>query len=119
MSLMILSHHLGLMWVAIETATLSSAPLLYFNRNQRSLEAVWKYLLIGSVGVALALFGSFFLAYAMLVGVLAGTYSSVYIASPILLWMKKPPAASEQRGAVRPATVQAGGGTFKSPRNGR
>jgi hydrogenase-4 component F len=66
MSLMILSHHLGLMWVAIEAATLSSAPLLYFNRNQRSLEATWKYLLIGSVGIALALFGSFFLAYSAL-----------------------------------------------------
>jgi hydrogenase-4 component F len=66
MSLMILSHHLGLMWVAIEGATLSSAPLLYFNRNQRSLEATWKYLLIGSVGIALALFGSFFLAYSAL-----------------------------------------------------
>jgi hydrogenase-4 component F len=68
MSLMILSHHLGLMWVAIESATLSSAPLLYFNRNQRSLEATWKYLLIGSVGIALALFGSFFLAYSALKG---------------------------------------------------
>jgi hydrogenase-4 component F len=68
MSLMVLSHHLGLMWVAIEAATLSSAPLLYFNRSQRSLEATWKYLLIGSVGIALALFGSFFLAYAALHG---------------------------------------------------
>jgi hydrogenase-4 component F len=68
MSLMVLSHHLGLMWVAIEGATLSSAPLLYFNRNQRSLEATWKYLLIGSVGIALALFGSFFLAYSALQG---------------------------------------------------
>ncbi len=68
MSLMVLSHHLGLMWVAIESATLSSAPLVYFNRNQRSLEATWKYLIIGSVGIALALFGSFFLAYAALQG---------------------------------------------------
>jgi hydrogenase-4 component F len=68
MSLMVLSHHLGLMWVAIEGATLSSAPLLYFNRSQRSLEATWKYLLIGSVGIALALFGSFFLAYSALRG---------------------------------------------------
>jgi len=68
MSLMILSHHLGLMWVAIEGATLSSAPLVYFNRNQRSLEATWKYLLVGSVGIALALFGSFFLAYSALQG---------------------------------------------------
>ena len=63
MTLVILSHHLGLMWVAMEATTLASAPLLYFNHNARSLEATWKYLLIGSVGIALALFGSFFLAY--------------------------------------------------------
>lgn len=64
MTLITESHHLGLMWVALETTTLASAPLLYFNRNQRSLEATWKYLLIGSVGIALALLGSLFLAYA-------------------------------------------------------
>lgn len=58
------AHHLGLMWVAIEATTLTSAPLIYFNRNQRSIEATWKYLLIGSVGIALALLGSLFLAYA-------------------------------------------------------
>ncbi len=63
MTLVTLSHHLGLMWVAMEATTLASAPLLYFNQNARSLEATWKYLLIGSVGIALALFGSFFLAY--------------------------------------------------------
>src|SRR4030095_7679385 len=58
----------------IEATTLSSAPLLYFNRNPRSLEATWKYLLIGSVGIALALFGSFFLAYSALHG---GMHSSL------------------------------------------
>src|SRR5713226_6089867 len=63
MTLAALSQHLGLMWVAMEAITLTSAPLLYFNRNARSLEATWKYLLIGSVGIAMALFGSFFLAY--------------------------------------------------------
>ncbi len=63
MTLVTLSHHLGLMWVAMEATTLASAPLLYFNHNARSLEATWKYLLIGSVGIGLALFGSFFLAY--------------------------------------------------------
>jgi hydrogenase-4 component F len=63
MTLVTLSHHLGLMWVAMEATTLASAPLLYFNQNARSLEATWKYLLIGSVGIALALLGSFFLAY--------------------------------------------------------
>src|SRR5262249_48564645 len=57
------AHHLGLLWVAVEASVLASAPTVYFNRNQRSLEATWKYLLIGSVGTALALLGSFFLAY--------------------------------------------------------
>lgn len=66
LSLLTESHHLGLMWVALEAATLATAPMLYFNQNQRSLEATWKYLLIGSVGIALALFGSLFLAYSQL-----------------------------------------------------
>jgi hydrogenase-4 component F len=67
MTLVTLSHHLGLLWVAIEATTLSMAPLIYFNRNARSIEATWKYMLICSVGIALALLGLFFLAYATLV----------------------------------------------------
>jgi len=66
MTLVTLAHHLGLMWVAMEATTLLSAPSIYFNQNARSLEATWKYLLICSVGIALALLGSFFLAYASL-----------------------------------------------------
>jgi hydrogenase-4 component F len=66
MSLVALSHHLGLMWVGMEATTLATAPLMFFNHNARSLEATWKYLLIGSVGIALALLGSFFLAYSSL-----------------------------------------------------
>jgi hydrogenase-4 component F len=65
-SLVACSQHLGLMWVAVEAATLTTAPLIYFNRTPRSIEATWKYLLVGSVGIALALLGSFFLAYASL-----------------------------------------------------
>jgi hydrogenase-4 component F len=68
MTLVVLSHHLGLMWVAMEATTLVSASSIYFNHNARSLEATWKYLLIGSVGIALALLGSFFLAYSSLKG---------------------------------------------------
>jgi len=64
MSLVTWAQHWGLMWVAMEATTLSSAPLIYYNRTRHSLEATWKYLLICSVGIALALFGSFFLAYA-------------------------------------------------------
>jgi len=64
MSLVTLCQHLGLLWVAVETTTVSMAPLIYFNRNARSIEATWKYLLICSVGIALALLGLLFLAYA-------------------------------------------------------
>src|SRR5512134_660521 len=64
MTTVALSHHLGLTWVAMEASTLATAPLIYFNHNARSLEAAWKYLLIGSLGIALALLGTFFLALA-------------------------------------------------------
>jgi hydrogenase-4 component F len=66
LTLVILSHHLGLMWVAMEATTLAMAPNIYYYRTARSLEATWKYLLICSVGIALALLGSLFLAYATL-----------------------------------------------------
>lgn len=67
-TLLVLSQHLGLMWVAVEATTLATAPLIYFNRNPRSIEATWKYLMIASVGIALALLGSLFLAYAAHLG---------------------------------------------------
>jgi len=62
MTVVALSQHLGLLWVAIEITTLATAPLIYFNHNALSLEAAWKYLLICSLGIALALLGTFFLA---------------------------------------------------------
>lgn len=67
MTLVTVAHHLGLMWLAIETTTLAMAPLIYFNHNARSVEATWKYMLICSVGIALALLGLFFLAYSTIV----------------------------------------------------
>jgi hydrogenase-4 component F len=57
-----MAQHLGLLWVAIEITTLSTAPLIYFNHNERALEAAWKYLVVCSVGIALALLGTFLLA---------------------------------------------------------
>jgi len=68
LSLAALSRHLGLLWLALETTTLASAPLIYFNRNRLSIEATWKYLLICSVGIALAMLGLLFTAYAALRG---------------------------------------------------
>lgn len=68
MSALVSAQHLMVMWVAMEATTLSTALLLYFNQNRRSLEATWKYLMICSVGIALALLGTLFLAYAELLG---------------------------------------------------
>lgn len=73
MTLVTLSHHLGLLWVAMEATTLVSAPGIYFNHSARSLEATWKFLLICSVGIALALLGSLFLAYSSLMAGLEST----------------------------------------------
>ncbi|HEY7723940.1 MAG TPA: proton-conducting transporter membrane subunit [Anaeromyxobacteraceae bacterium] len=64
MTAVALAQHLGFLWVAIEVTTLVTAPLIYFNHNALSLEAAWKYLLVCSLGIALALLGTFFLALA-------------------------------------------------------
>jgi hydrogenase-4 component F len=67
-SLIVLSHQMGLLWVGLEATTLSVAPLIFHRHDRRSLEAVWKYLVISSVGIALALLGMFFLATAQVAG---------------------------------------------------
>ena len=67
MTLVTVAQHLGLLWIALEATTITMAPLVYFNRNARSIEATWKYLLICSVGIAIALLGLFFLAYSTVV----------------------------------------------------
>jgi len=74
-SLVATSRHPGVLWVGMEAMTLTTTPLLYFNHNKRSLEATWKYLVICSVGMALALLGTFFLAYA---ASLAGLGEPIY-----------------------------------------
>lgn len=64
MSLLTMSRHFGLVWVASGATTLGAAPLIYLHRGQRTLEATWKYLILCSVGVAFALLGIFFVAIA-------------------------------------------------------
>jgi hydrogenase-4 component F len=71
-SLVSLSHHLALVWIGMEGTTLSLAPLVFQRRDRRSLEAVWKYLVLSSVGIALALLGVFLLATSQPVGVAGG-----------------------------------------------
>jgi hydrogenase-4 component F len=64
MTLVVTTTHFAVLWVAVEATTLSSAPLVYFYRRGPALEAAWKYLMICSVGIALALLGTFFLGVA-------------------------------------------------------
>jgi len=65
MTLALCTLHLGVFWVAVEATTLATAPLIYNHRSRDSLEATWKYLVLCSVGIALALLGTFFLAIAL------------------------------------------------------
>jgi len=60
----ILSTHIVLLWVFIEATTLSSAYLIYYNKNKSSLEAAWKYIFICSIGIALAFTGIVLLSIA-------------------------------------------------------
>ncbi|MFI5344775.1 MAG: proton-conducting transporter membrane subunit [Elusimicrobiota bacterium] len=71
-TLVCMSRHMGLLWVGMETGTLAAGPLVHFNRNKRSLEAVWKYLMMGSLGIGLALLGTFFLALSALPSAVPG-----------------------------------------------
>ena len=68
MTMVTLSDHIMVMWIAIEATTLASAPLIYTHRSAASLEATWKYVLICSVGIALALLGSVLITVSMDVG---------------------------------------------------
>ena len=67
-TLVCLSQHLALLWVGMESTTLAVAPLIYHRHDRRSLEAVWKYLMLSSVGIAFALLAVFLLATAQPVG---------------------------------------------------
>lgn len=58
MNLALVSNNIGLMWVAIELATLTTVLMVGLYRSNEALEAAWKYFILGSVGIALALFGT-------------------------------------------------------------
>ncbi len=65
MTMVTLSDHIMVFWIAIEATTLASAPLIYTHRSAASLEATWKYVIICSVGIAMALLGTVFITFAM------------------------------------------------------
>nr|WP_321465405.1 proton-conducting transporter membrane subunit [uncultured Desulfobulbus sp.] len=65
MSMAAVAEHPIVFWIAVETTTLVSAPLIFVHRSKKALEATWKYVLICSVGIALALLGFFFITLAL------------------------------------------------------
>ena len=60
MFLVVLADNLGVMWFALEATALSSVLLVALYNRSTSLEAAWKYVILGSLGLALALFGTVF-----------------------------------------------------------
>src|SRR5260370_12914668 len=63
MLLVALANNLGILWVAIELTTLASVFLVTFYGRKTSLEAAWKYAIIGGVGLSMALFGTILTYY--------------------------------------------------------
>jgi hydrogenase-4 component F len=64
MLLALLSNNLGILWVALEAATLATVLLVSLYRTPESLEAAWKYFILCGVGIAQALFGTILLYFA-------------------------------------------------------
>lgn len=58
MNLALVANNVGVMWVGIELATLTTVLMVGIYRTHEALEAAWKYFILGSVGIALALFGT-------------------------------------------------------------
>jgi hydrogenase-4 component F len=67
-----LLDNLGLLWVGVEATTIVSALLVGFARTPAAIEAAWKYLILGSIGIGFALLGTLLL-YASSVGALGET----------------------------------------------
>ncbi len=64
MLLALLTNNMGILWVAMEAATLTTVLLVSLYRTPASLEAAWKYFILCGVGIAQALFGTILLYFA-------------------------------------------------------
>jgi hydrogenase-4 component F len=94
MLLALTSNNMGLVWVAMEAATLSTVLLVTLYRTPASLEAGWKYFILCSVGIAQALFGTILLYFAA-ERVLGGSGMTA------LLWTN----LNEVKGQLEPAVL--------------
>ncbi|MBW7837848.1 MAG: hydrogenase 4 subunit F [Sphingomonadales bacterium] len=78
MNLALTANNIGLMWVAIELATLTTVLMVGIYRTHEALEAAWKYFILGSVGIAFALFGTILVYMAAQPVVGEGLYGMVW-----------------------------------------
>ncbi len=78
MNLALVANNIGLMWVAIEMATLTTVLMVGIYRTHEALEAAWKYFILGSVGIALALFGTILVYMAAQPVIGEGLYAMVW-----------------------------------------
>ena len=58
MNVALIANNIGLMWVGVEVATLSTVMMVGIYRTREAIEAAWKYFILGSVGIGLAFFGT-------------------------------------------------------------
>lgn len=96
MTIVLLSNNMGVMWVGIEATTLLTAFLICVHVTPASLEAMWKYLLMCSVGVAMAFTGTILLS--------ASTGPTAVHGNESLLWTRLMASAS----SLNPTLVKAG-----------
>ena len=76
LALVVLADNLGIAWVALEATTIATALLVGHKPNRQSLEAAWKYVILGSVGIAIAF-----------LGILALYAATLAAGSPTLSWV--------------------------------
>ncbi len=96
MLLVLIANNLGIMWVGIEATTLLTAFLICLHATPAALEAMWKYLLMCSVGVALAFTGTLLIAASAAPAALQG--------ADVMLWTNLRNAAPQ----LHPALIKAG-----------
>ncbi|MEX2235089.1 MAG: proton-conducting transporter membrane subunit [Cyclobacteriaceae bacterium] len=86
-----LSNHLAVTWIFVELTTLSTSALVYHNRNERTLEATWKYIFVCSISITLVFVGILFLSIALQhQGFKELSYQALIIDAPLLnpFWLK-------------------------------
>jgi hydrogenase-4 component F len=80
MNLALVANNIGVLWVAVEMATLTTVVMVGLYRTHEAIEAAWKYFILGSVGIGLALFGTILVYLAARPVLGAGTEAMIWTA---------------------------------------